>query len=75
MKVEVLKGSINSGQAHVRDVIDMPDYDAKILIAKGIVKKVTVAKTTVKLDSPQEKKREAQEARKDVKDSKKSKEK
>ena len=75
MKVEVLKGSINSGQAEVGDVVEVFDVDAEILIAKGIVKKVTISKTTAKLDSPQEKKKEAQEARKDVKGSKSKKEK
>lgn len=70
MKVEVLKGSINSGQAEVGDVVEILDADAEILIARGIVKKVTISKTTAKLSSPQEDKKEAQEARKDVKGSK-----
>lgn len=75
MKVEVLKGSINSGQAEVGDVVEILDADAEILIARGIVKKVTISKTTTKLSSPQEKKKEAQEARKEIKGSKTKKEK
>lgn len=75
MKVEVLKGSINSGQAEVGDVIDIDNANAEILIDRGIVKKVTISKTTAKLGSPQEDKKEAQEARKDVKGSKSKKEK
>lgn len=75
MKVEVLKGSINSGQADVGDKVEIDNADAEILIAKGIVKKVTISKTTAKLSSPQEKKKEAQEARTEVKGSKTKKEK